>query len=108
MNERVLYWPRGRVWGGSSALNAMAYVRGHPYDYDRWEKEGATNWSYKYDIFKFEPILGIVYPTLKKPNLMSFLRVLRILIVGMMAHCMLSKENVRTCCIKLLLKQENK
>lgn len=47
MNDRVIYWPRGRVWGGSSSLNAMAYVRGHPYDYDRWEKEGAKNWSYK-------------------------------------------------------------
>uniref|UniRef100_A0A914DDU6 Glucose-methanol-choline oxidoreductase N-terminal domain-containing protein n=1 Tax=Acrobeloides nanus TaxID=290746 RepID=A0A914DDU6_9BILA len=48
MKDRVIYWPRGRVWGGSSALNAMVYVRGHPYDYDRWEKEGATNWSYKH------------------------------------------------------------
>lgn len=47
LKDRVLYWPRGRVWGGSSSLNAMAYVRGHPYDYDRWEKEGAKNWSYK-------------------------------------------------------------
>jgi choline dehydrogenase len=47
LNDRVIYWPRGRVWGGSSSLNAMAYVRGHPYDYDRWEKEGAIGWSYK-------------------------------------------------------------
>ncbi|KAL4233993.1 hypothetical protein ACF0H5_005648 [Mactra antiquata] len=46
MNNRVMYWPRGRVWGGSSSLNAMVYIRGHAFDYDRWEKEGATNWSY--------------------------------------------------------------
>ena len=44
---RMMYWPRGRVWGGSSALNAMVYIRGHAYDYDRWEKEGgAEGWSY--------------------------------------------------------------
>ena len=43
---RVLYWPRGRVWGGSSALNAMVYVRGHASDYDRWQDEGADGWSY--------------------------------------------------------------
>ena len=47
LDDRVIYWPRGRVWGGSSSLNAMAYVRGHPYDYDRWEKEGAKGWSFK-------------------------------------------------------------
>ena len=46
-NNRVLYWPRGRVWGGSSSLNAMVYVRGHAADYDRWEHaEGAQGWSY--------------------------------------------------------------
>ncbi|CAD5217313.1 unnamed protein product [Bursaphelenchus okinawaensis] len=32
MGNRVFYWPRGRVWGGSTSLNAMAYVRGHPMD----------------------------------------------------------------------------
>ncbi|KAI6177012.1 hypothetical protein M3Y97_00860800 [Aphelenchoides bicaudatus] len=48
MNNRVFYWPRGRVWGGSTSLNAMAYVRGHPCDYDRWEKQGAKNWSFKH------------------------------------------------------------
>ncbi len=47
MDGRVMYWPRGRVLGGSSSLNAMVYIRGHALDYDRWaKKEGATGWSY--------------------------------------------------------------
>ncbi|PAV87494.1 hypothetical protein WR25_18622 [Diploscapter pachys] len=46
LDGRSIYWPRGRVWGGSSSLNAMCYVRGHPYDYDLWEKEGVEGWSY--------------------------------------------------------------
>ena len=46
MNNRRLFWPRGKVLGGSSSLNAMAYVRGHPLDYDRWVSEGAKGWSY--------------------------------------------------------------
>ncbi|KAL8593053.1 hypothetical protein ACOMHN_017979 [Nucella lapillus] len=46
MDDRVMYCPRGRVWGGSSSLNAMVYIRGHAYDYDRWEAEGATGWAY--------------------------------------------------------------
>ena len=45
-NNRKMYWPRGRVWGGCSSHNAMVYVRGHALDYDRWSKEGATGWSY--------------------------------------------------------------
>ena len=47
LDGRRLYWPRGRVVGGSSALNAMVYVRGHALDYDRWAfDEGAAGWSY--------------------------------------------------------------
>lgn len=46
MDGRKLYWPRGKVWGGGSALNAMVYIRGHAFDYDRWQQEGAQGWSY--------------------------------------------------------------
>ena len=34
MNGRKIYCPRGRIWGGSSSINGMAYVRGHAFDYD--------------------------------------------------------------------------
>lgn len=46
LNGRKLYWPRGKVMGGSSAINAMLYVRGHPQDYDQWSQLGARGWSY--------------------------------------------------------------
>ncbi len=45
-NNRKLYWPRGRVWGGSSSINAMVYIRGNAYDYDLWRQLGNTGWSY--------------------------------------------------------------
>jgi len=43
---RGLECARGRVIGGSSSINAMAYVRGHRGDYDRWAASGLTDWSY--------------------------------------------------------------
>ena len=41
MDGRRLYCPRGRVLGGSSSINGMAYVRGHARDYDRWGQSGS-------------------------------------------------------------------
>ncbi len=46
MDGRRLYCPRGRVLGGSSSINGMAYVRGHARDYDRWGQTGLAGWSY--------------------------------------------------------------
>lgn len=39
-------WPRGRTLGGSSAINAMVYLRGHPNDFDAWSEYGCTGWDY--------------------------------------------------------------
>ncbi|PHQ70519.1 MAG: choline dehydrogenase [Sneathiella sp.] len=47
LNNRKIYWPRGKVLGGSSAINGMCYVRGHALDYDGWAAlPGLENWSY--------------------------------------------------------------
>ena len=44
MNDRRLWWPRGKGLGGSSAINGMVYIRGHARDYDQWRQMGLTGW----------------------------------------------------------------
>ena len=46
LNGRIGYQPRGRGLGGSSAINAMVYIRGHAWDYDNWAALGCDGWSY--------------------------------------------------------------
>lgn len=46
LNGRAIEAMRGKVLGGSSSINAMAFVRGHRGDYDRWSRRGCKNWSY--------------------------------------------------------------
>ncbi len=43
---RAMYWPRGKVLGGSSSLNAMVYIRGAQADYDGWRDAGCTGWGF--------------------------------------------------------------
>jgi len=40
LKDQQVYWPRGKVTGGSSSINGMIFVRGSAYDYDRWRDSG--------------------------------------------------------------------
>jgi choline dehydrogenase len=47
LHGRSVYWPRGRVIGGSGSVNGLVFLRGSPRDYDRWAQSGARGWSYE-------------------------------------------------------------
>src|SRR5437588_8211713 len=44
--DRRVFWPRGKVLGGSSSINGMVYIRGQAEDFDHWRQLGNTGWSY--------------------------------------------------------------
>jgi choline dehydrogenase len=47
LNGRSIYWPRGRVIGGSSSINALVYCRGMPADFDDWRRMGNIGWGWE-------------------------------------------------------------
>ncbi len=47
LNNRTMYWPRGRVVGGSSSINALVYCRGMPADFDDWRQMGNVGWGWE-------------------------------------------------------------
>lgn len=47
LNNRKIYCPRGKVLGGTSAINALIYIRGSRHDYDHWQALGNAGWSYQ-------------------------------------------------------------
>ena len=46
LQGRALFQPRGKVLGGTSSINGMLYMRGHPADYDDWQRRGCTGWDW--------------------------------------------------------------
>ena len=46
LDNRPIYWPRGKVLGGSSSINGLIYIRGIPSDFDYWRQLGCTGWGF--------------------------------------------------------------
>lgn len=66
LGGRTVSWPRGRVLGGSSAINGMVHARGHRADYDSWAYGGADGWSYA-DVLPYFRKLENVSEDLQSP-----------------------------------------
>src|SRR5262245_51292304 len=46
LHNRKIFWPRGKVLGGSSSINAMIYSRANRLDHERWKESGIEGWGY--------------------------------------------------------------
>jgi len=58
LNGRKLFWPRGKVLGGSSSINGMVWTRGLPSDYDGWAQRGLPGWGWDDVLARYRRIEG--------------------------------------------------
>ena len=58
LDNRKLFWPRGKVLGGSSAINGMVWTRGLPSDFDTWAQMGLPDWSWDKVLRSYREIEG--------------------------------------------------
>lgn len=58
LNNRKIYWPRGKVLGGSSSINGLVYIRGQAEDYDAWEAAGNDGWGWRHVLPTFRKLEG--------------------------------------------------
>ncbi|EPX85114.1 GMC family oxidoreductase [Salipiger mucosus] len=58
LGNRRIFWPRGKVLGGSSAINGMVWTRGLPSDYDHWAQMGLPDWSWDKVLRSYREIEG--------------------------------------------------
>ncbi|XP_071952422.1 alcohol dehydrogenase [acceptor]-like [Antedon mediterranea] len=81
MKGQKCNWPRGKVVGGSSSINNMAYIRGCPADFNRWAEMGAENWAWEdilpcFEILEnnqSEPGLSVTEQSYKTPMAKAFI-----------------------------------
>lgn len=68
MNDGKCNWPRGKVLGGGSVLNAMLYIRGNKKDYDQWEKQGNVGWGWKHVLPFFKKLEDMRDPEFREQH----------------------------------------
>src|SRR5271170_2527618 len=75
LNNRPIFWPRGKVLGGCSSINGSAYVRGHAEDYDGWKRLGNAGWGWSDVLPYFRKMERREYLRGESPNGMGLLSV---------------------------------
>jgi choline dehydrogenase len=70
LNNRRLFWPRGKMLGGSSSMNAMIHIRGNRRDFDRWYEFGNVGWSWA-DVHPYFDRIQVNVSDLKEVNPLS-------------------------------------
>lgn len=61
LNDRVIRLPRGKVLGGCSSTNATVWVRGHPENFNGWERQGCEGWGYADVLPYFKKCENVMY-----------------------------------------------